>query len=314
MHSPVWKWIDEIIEIRLFFWKTAENSFLCFMFNKKKSCGTRISAIFWDQNGKKPSIFLESLDFHRFTFTMGSAHLFCFTLFTSSEKKRFAVTYWSRFQMDRVIQIESFEAANSKNVEIHFCLRNALKRDESVIASVHFFFPFLFSLRRKCVAFLFHYKTYCNLYDVMMNNDEGDSFLLSSFLFLWNIEKTQTFFFFFEKKLLRQRFAQNFNSIFLVLWRTFRWWDIRPKERKVGFFNFSALESGKSFWLNSEKILILSFLLVILVNNLFFFVHVFLVLLWDNLKKHVRKRGICLLTREITETEQQRWMYYYISY
>jgi hypothetical protein len=45
------------------------------MLNKEKSCKTRKPAICWYQNEEKPSIFLESLDFHefhRFTFTLES--------------------------------------------------------------------------------------------------------------------------------------------------------------------------------------------------------------------------------------------------
>ena len=57
-------------------WKIAENSILCFMFNKEKSCSTRTTAIFWSHNGKKTVIFLETSIFHRFIFTLGSAHPF----------------------------------------------------------------------------------------------------------------------------------------------------------------------------------------------------------------------------------------------
>ena len=83
-HSPVWKWI-EIIELFFFFfmkeekkmfWKQPKIHLRVFTFNKEKLCGTRIPVIFLDQNGKKLAIFLESLDFHRFTFTLGSVHFF----------------------------------------------------------------------------------------------------------------------------------------------------------------------------------------------------------------------------------------------
>ena len=47
--------------------KTTENSFSCFHVKQGKLCSTRI-----------PAIFLESLDFHQFTFTLRSAHLFHF--------------------------------------------------------------------------------------------------------------------------------------------------------------------------------------------------------------------------------------------
>ena len=41
------------------------------MINKEKSYDTRTRAILVDQNGEKPAFFLESLDFHRFTFKLG---------------------------------------------------------------------------------------------------------------------------------------------------------------------------------------------------------------------------------------------------
>ena len=50
-----------------------------------------------------------------------------------------------------------------------------------------------------------------------------------------------------------KKIIENFDQFDDELFVGELWWDIRPKGRKIGFSDFSALESSKSTCLNSEK-------------------------------------------------------------
>ena len=73
-HFPVWKWIDEILEL-------AGNSFLCFMFNKEKLCGIRVPAILGFRI-EKTGYFFRKFWFSLIYFHTGE----CLPLWNSSQK------------------------------------------------------------------------------------------------------------------------------------------------------------------------------------------------------------------------------------